>query len=121
MVSDFFEWSRYCGTPEFSGFFFASGILASRTFVIYRTGTEDTMDRNEACHEICHETYMKRALELAQTAMGRTSPNPMVGCVVVKNGSIVAEGCHEKFGAFHAERNALTKCEIGRASCRERV
>lgn len=68
------------------------------------------MDRNEACHEICHETYMKRALELAQTAMGRTSPNPMVGCVVVKNGSIVAEGCHEKFGAFHAERNALTKC-----------
>ena len=64
------------------------------------------MDRNEACHE----TYMKRALELAQTAMGRTSPNPMVGCVVVKNGSIVAEGCHEKYGAFHAERNALTKC-----------
>lgn len=65
------------------------------------------MDRNEACHE----TYMKRALELAQTAMGRTSPNPMVGCVVVKNGSIMAEGCHERYGAFHAERNALTTCD----------
>lgn len=57
-----------------------------------------------------HEDYMKRALELAKTAMGHTSPNPMVGCVVVKEGRIVAEGCHEKYGEFHAERNALTKC-----------
>lgn len=57
-----------------------------------------------------HEDYMKRALELAKTAMGHTSPNPMVGCVVVKDGRIVAEGCHEKYGEFHAERNALTKC-----------
>lgn len=57
-----------------------------------------------------HEDYMKRALELAETAMGHTSPNPMVGCVVVKDGRIVAEGCHERYGEFHAERNALTKC-----------
>lgn len=57
-----------------------------------------------------HETYMKRALELAESAMGHTSPNPMVGCVVVKNGRIIAEGCHEKYGEFHAERNALTRC-----------
>lgn len=57
-----------------------------------------------------HEDYMKRALELAETAMGHTSPNPMVGCVVVKDRRIVAEGCHEKYGEFHAERNALTKC-----------
>ncbi len=59
-----------------------------------------------------HETYMKRAIELAKTAMGRTSPNPMVGCVVVKDGSIVAEGCHERYGEFHAERNVLTKCQM---------
>lgn len=59
---------------------------------------------------VSHEDYMKRALELAKTAMGHTSPNPMVGCVVVKDGKIVAEGCHEKYGEFHAERNALTKC-----------
>lgn len=57
-----------------------------------------------------HETYMKHALELAESAMGHTSPNPMVGCVVVKNGRILTEGCHEKYGEFHAERNALTKC-----------
>lgn len=57
-----------------------------------------------------HEDYMKRALELAETAMGHTSPNPMVGCVVVKDRRIMAEGCHEKYGEFHAERNALTKC-----------
>lgn len=57
-----------------------------------------------------HEKYMKRALALAGSAMGHTSPNPMVGCVVVKDGKIVAEGCHEKYGEFHAERNALTRC-----------
>lgn len=57
-----------------------------------------------------HESYMKRALALAQTAVGHTSPNPMVGCVVVKDGLVIAEGCHEKYGAFHAERNALTRC-----------
>ena len=56
-----------------------------------------------------HETYMKRALELAASAMGHTSPNPMVGCVVVRDGRILAEGCHEKYGEFHAERNALTR------------
>lgn len=56
------------------------------------------------------ERYMKRALELAESAMGHTSPNPMVGCVVVRDGCVVAEGCHEKYGGFHAERNALTGC-----------
>lgn len=58
-----------------------------------------------------HETYMRRALELAQTALGHTSPNPMVGCVVVKDGRVIAEGCHERYGEFHAERNALTRCK----------
>ncbi len=56
------------------------------------------------------EKYMRRALELAASAAGHTSPNPMVGCVVVKEGRIVAEGCHERYGEFHAERNALTRC-----------
>ncbi len=57
-----------------------------------------------------HEKYMKEALDLAVTAMGHTSPNPMVGCVVVKEGNVIAKGCHEKYGEFHAERNALTRC-----------
>lgn len=56
------------------------------------------------------ERYMGRAIELAKTAMGHTSPNPMVGCVVVKNGEIISEGCHERYGEYHAERNALLKC-----------
>lgn len=57
-----------------------------------------------------NQDYMKRALELAKKAMGYTSPNPMVGCVVVKDGRIVTEGYHERCGEYHAERNALTKC-----------
>ena len=56
------------------------------------------------------EKYMARALELAKKGAGHTKQNPMVGCVVVKEGRIVAEGYHEKYGEFHAERNALTRC-----------
>lgn len=56
------------------------------------------------------EEYMRRALELARKGEGHTSPNPMVGCVVVKDGRIISEGYHEKCGEFHAERNALTRC-----------
>ena len=56
------------------------------------------------------EEYMRRALELARKGEGHTSPTPMVGCVVVKDGRIISEGYHEKYGEFHAERNALTRC-----------
>lgn len=56
------------------------------------------------------ELYMKRAIDLAKTAQGHTSPNPLVGCVVVKNGRIISEACHERYGEYHAERNALTRC-----------
>lgn len=57
-----------------------------------------------------NEDYMRRALELARQGAGYTNPNPMVGCVVVKEGRIISEGYHEKYGEFHAERNALTRC-----------
>lgn len=57
-----------------------------------------------------HEEYMRRALELARRGEGHVSPNPMVGCVVVKDGRIIAEGYHEKVGEYHAERNALLNC-----------
>lgn len=57
-----------------------------------------------------HEQFMKRALELARRGEGRVSPNPMVGCVVVKDGRVIAEGWHEKVGEYHAERNALLRC-----------
>lgn len=55
--------------------------------------------------------FMRRAIELALSAKGHTSPNPMVGCVVVKDGRIISEACHEKYGEYHAERNALLRCQ----------
>ncbi len=53
--------------------------------------------------------FMQRALELAAQARGQTSPNPMVGAVLVKNGKIIAEAWHQKAGEDHAERIALKK------------
>ena len=50
---------------------------------------------------------MQRCLELAAKGLGRVAPNPMVGCVIVHQGTIVAEGYHETFGAPHAEPNAI--------------
>ncbi|CAI7745865.1 unnamed protein product [Closterium sp. NIES-53] len=50
---------------------------------------------------------MRRALELSRQALGRTSPNPMVGCVIVKDGNIIGEGWHPKAGEPHAEVFAL--------------
>lgn len=52
-------------------------------------------------------TYMARCLELAAKGLGQVAPNPMVGCVIVHNGHIVAEGFHERFGGPHAEPNAI--------------
>ena len=51
--------------------------------------------------------YMKRALTLARKGVGRTSPNPAVGCVIVKDGAVIGEGWHRKAGEAHAEINAL--------------
>lgn len=53
------------------------------------------------------EQMMRRAIELAKNAVGRTSPNPLVGAVVVRDGRIVAEGWHRKAGTPHAEVHAL--------------
>lgn len=47
--------------------------------------------------------YMRRCVELARSALGHTSPNPMVGCVIVRDGEIVGEGFHPKAGQPHAE------------------
>ena len=53
------------------------------------------------------EAYMARALSLAENGWGRTNPNPLVGCVLVKKGKIVGEGWHKEWGGPHAEVNAL--------------
>ena len=91
--------------------------------------------------------YMRRAIELAVKGEGHVNPNPLVGAVIVKDGRILAEGYHARYGDLHAERSAfanlkedatgaemyvtLEPCchfgkqppctQIGRASCRERV
>ncbi len=53
------------------------------------------------------EKYMRMAIRLAEKAQGRTSPNPVVGAVIVKNNRIVGRGYHKKAGLPHAEVNAL--------------
>lgn len=59
------------------------------------------------------EKYMKRALTLARKGIGRTSPNPAVGCVIVKDGVVIGEGWHKKAGEPHAEINALAMAGAG--------
>lgn len=51
--------------------------------------------------------YMAKALELAKLGIGYTNPNPLVGAVIVKDGRIIGEGYHKKYGDAHAEINAF--------------
>lgn len=53
------------------------------------------------------QEYMLRAIQLAKKGEGWTNPNPMVGAVIVKDGRIIGEGYHKKYGELHAERNAI--------------
>lgn len=53
------------------------------------------------------ELYMQRCLQLAALGLGKTSPNPMVGAVIVHNGKIIGEGYHHLYGQAHAEVNAI--------------
>lgn len=57
--------------------------------------------------------FMKVALELAKRAKGDTYPNPLVGCVIVKDGIIIGKGWHKKAGEPHAEINALHDANYG--------
>ena len=58
-----------------------------------------------------HEIYIKRCIELARKALGKTYPNPLVGSVIVHKGEIIGEGFHEKAGENHAEINAINSVE----------
>lgn len=66
------------------------------------------MPRPETEFGEAEEKYMHRALTLAERGRGRVSPNPLVGCVLVKDGRVVGEGWHQRAGSPHAEANALT-------------
>ena len=56
---------------------------------------------------ISHKKYMELAIKLAEKGKGTTSPNPMVGCIIVKRGRIVGKGFHKKAGTEHAEVLAI--------------
>lgn len=55
--------------------------------------------------------FMRQAIRLALRARGRTTPNPLVGCVIVKNGRVIATGWHKKAGGDHGEAAALRKLD----------
>jgi diaminohydroxyphosphoribosylaminopyrimidine deaminase/5-amino-6-(5-phosphoribosylamino)uracil reductase len=55
-------------------------------------------------------TFMRQALNLAPRGLGRVEPNPAVGCVIVRDGAIIGQGWHQRFGGPHAEVNALSDC-----------
>ncbi len=65
-------------------------------------GSEDLLFSNQ------DRRFMRRALALAVRGRGRVEPNPMVGCVLVRDGAVVAEGYHRRFGGPHAEVDALS-------------
>ena len=57
------------------------------------------------------EKFMRQALRLARRGLGKVSPNPLVGAVIVKGGRVIARGYHKYFGGDHAEVDALKKAE----------
>ncbi len=70
----------------------------------------DSTDRSEFdsdSNDARDAEFMRRALALAQQGWGQTAPNPMVGAVVVRDGVIVGEGYHARYGEAHAEAIAL--------------
>lgn len=58
-----------------------------------------------------NKMFMERAIELAKRGIGAVNPNPLVGAVIVKDGTILGEGYHTKYGELHAEREALADAE----------
>jgi diaminohydroxyphosphoribosylaminopyrimidine deaminase / 5-amino-6-(5-phosphoribosylamino)uracil reductase len=70
-------------------------------------------------HTVTHEDdtkFMRRCLELANKGAGSVSPNPLVGSVIVKDGTIIGEGYHRRYGGPHAEVHAIRDAERRGAS-----
>lgn len=61
--------------------------------------------------------FMRQALVLAQKGLGFVSPNPMVGAVIVRDGTVIGEGYHAQYGGLHAERNAFADCDRRGIDC----
>ena len=76
------------------------GIMSKRCF-----------ERSEDLH-MSDEDFMRRAIELAERGRYSVMPNPLVGCVLVRNGEIIAEGWHDHLGGLHAEQMAIADAEV---------
>ncbi|XP_073291228.1 riboflavin biosynthesis protein PYRD, chloroplastic-like [Primulina huaijiensis] len=86
-----------------------SGIISRNggCLTVIRRGAsqiKQELNQEEKCSDEC---YMRRCVGVARKAIGCTSPNPMVGCVIVRDGKIIGEGFHPKAGQPHAEVFAL--------------
>jgi len=67
------------------------------------------------------EKLIRSCIQLAKKGAGYVSPNPMVGCVIVKNGKVIAEGYHKQFGSDHAEVNAINSAAAKKINLRGSV
>jgi len=65
---------------------------------------------SEPLYNDCDYRFMLKAIQLAKLGEGKTSPNPIVGAVIVKNNTIIGKGWHRAYGMLHAERDALRDC-----------
>ncbi len=65
--------------------------------------------------EQIEQSYMQLALDLARRGIGSVEPNPAVGCVIVKDGNVIGQGFHQRFGGPHAEVEALADCRKNHA------
>jgi len=81
-------------------------VVEPDAFVV-ESGFQDDSNPKQIVGTDFDRAMMQRCLELARRALGRTSPNPMVGAVIVKDGEIVGEGFHPRVGEPHAEVFAL--------------
>ena len=86
-----------------SGLFPASARRDSLSRVASGGSNATTIDR------AADERFLRRALALARRGLGAVEPNPLVGCVLVRNGRIIGEGWHRRFGGPHAEVDALRR------------
>jgi diaminohydroxyphosphoribosylaminopyrimidine deaminase/5-amino-6-(5-phosphoribosylamino)uracil reductase len=76
-----------------------------RAFVVaFPNGGWDQLPMN------ADEQFLRRAIRLAMNGRGTVEPNPMVGCVIVKDGRVIGEGWHGRYGGPHAEPTALANC-----------
>jgi diaminohydroxyphosphoribosylaminopyrimidine deaminase/5-amino-6-(5-phosphoribosylamino)uracil reductase len=71
--------------------------------------TDSSINMNASLKTADRE-HLRRALELAERGCGRVSPNPLVGAVIVRDGTVIGEGFHAELGDLHAERAALADC-----------